>query len=187
MPLNLNINYLDPSEVTTLLEEAFSDSPQRLNHILTVAQNVKKSAERIAKKYPQKEIDVNEAYCAALLHDVGYIEEIATTSFHPLDGANFLCEKGYQRLAELILGHSNSPEQAKLKNIAGVYASDDISAQLITYWDTQVLQGGKLVSYQDRLKEIYSRYGENSPVTKAHQLAKERIEKIHASIEDLLV
>ena len=59
------------------------------------------------------EIEEDLAYSAALLHDVGYIEEAAKTGFHPIDGYNFLVDSGYQDIADLIVGHSQSLEQAE--------------------------------------------------------------------------
>ncbi|MCB0338046.1 MAG: hypothetical protein KDD53_00510, partial [Bdellovibrionales bacterium] len=82
--------------------------------------------------------------------------------------------------------HSNSPEQAGLLGIDGVIASDDLIAKLITYWDVQVLQGGQVVDYDTRFNEIVARYGDNHIVSQAHFLARPRIKKILAEVDELL-
>ncbi len=46
--------------------------------------------------------------CAATLHDVGYAPRLATTGFHPLDGARFLRDEHHadERLTRLVANHS---------------------------------------------------------------------------------
>ena len=165
---------------------SFEKHPDRLRHILTVARKVRETAQQLSAKYPEMDLDVNVAYCAALLHDIGYLDALTVSGFHPIDGANYLRECGYPDLAEYILGHSNSPEQATLLQIEGVVMSPHIIAKLITYWDIRVRQGGALVSYAERLDDIKTRYGVESQVWKSHLLAHDRISQLVQEIEDLL-
>ncbi|MYT28114.1 HD domain-containing protein [Streptomyces sp. SID8354] len=48
---------------------------------------------------------------AATLHDVGYAPRLATTGFHPLDGARFLRDEhgADERLVRLVANHVGSP------------------------------------------------------------------------------
>jgi hypothetical protein len=64
--------------------------------------------------------------------------------------------------------------------------SNSIIAKLITYWDMQVKQGGEVVSYEERLADISSRYGNDNVVTWANLQAKSRIEGIFNEIEQVL-
>src|SRR4051794_24921891 len=52
---------------------------------------------------------------AALLHDIGYAVEIATTGFHPLDGARHLSNLGHHELALLVAHHSGARHEAALR------------------------------------------------------------------------
>ncbi len=165
------INFRDPDQTLEFIKNSFADSPKRLEHILQVAECVHSSANELGLNAPL-------AYCAALLHDVGYLEELKVTGFHPIDGANFLSREGYPEIAALIVCHSNSPEQAHIKKLPEISISEDPIAKLITYWDVQTKQGGELVSYDQRLEDIVARYGEESDVTRAHRMAEPRIRKI---------
>lgn len=173
-----NVDCLNASDLEGLIQERFSSSPKRCRHILEVAQRVRQSAEELRRLPGGSKIDVNEAYCAALLHDIGYLPELRDTGFHPIDGARFLIRRGYPRLAELIICHSNSPEQAQLKGLEEINVSSDIIAKLITFWDVQIKQGGELVSYEDRLIDVLERYGVESQEYQAHKLAESRISRI---------
>ena len=181
-----DVDFEDPVETEVFIRLAFRDSPSRSAHIIAVADNVHSSAEIIATNCPDQAIDVPLAHCAALLHDVGYLKPLVRTGFHPLDGYNFLLERGFDNIANLILGHSSAPEQAQLLGLDGVVASDHLIADLITYWDLRTLQGGQIVSYQERFQDIISRYGPEHVVSRSHILAKPRIERIVARVEPLI-
>ena len=181
----MNLN--DRAEVEKLVRECFSLDSKRLRHIEVIAQNVLGSAEKINQSWPELNLDVNLTYRAALLHDIGYARTIRKTGFHPFDGADFLIQSGYPELAELIAGHSCSPEEAILMGFSAIEPNDSIPAKLISYWDMRVKQGGEIVTYAERLAEIIARYGENSLVGRANLAAKPRLEKIFQEIEGLLV
>lgn len=160
--------------------------PERLRHVLTIAKRVRSSVHEIAKRHPEIHIDEAEAESAALLHDIGYAPDLVDTGFHPLDGARFLKASGFPRLAELIEGHSCSPEEAEIQGFSKIVPSQDLVAKLITYWDMRTQQGGTHVSYEERLRDILQLYGETSTVGRANILAKPRLERLFEEVEALL-
>ena len=179
-------NFFSPGEAERFVCAAFAEQHGRLQHILNIAELVRQSARDINELNPGTNLDETLAYCAGLLHDIGYYEPIAVSGFHPLDGYNFLEAQNARRIGELIVGHSSAPEEAELLGLALPQVEDNLIARLLTYWDMQVMQGGKLVSYQMRLDDIRLRYGESSIVVCAHQQARPRIEQIIAEIDRLL-
>lgn len=175
---------------TPALEEfikvGFKETEKRLCHVLEVARRVRETAGELRTRLGDAELDVEEAYRAALLHDVGYLPFCVDTGFHPLDGYHWLVGRGEKRLAQLIVGHSNSPEQAELLGLGPLDISEDLAAKLITYWDVQVLQGGQVVGYGQRLTDIRERYGAQSTVVEAHTRAEPRIRALIAEVDLLL-
>ena len=97
-----------------------------------------------------------------------------------------LCPVQFQPLARRIVGHSSSPEQARLLDLPLPDYDEDLAAQLVTYWDMQVKQGGEVVGYEARYRDILRRYGEASVVGRANRLARPRIRRILAAVERLL-
>ena len=178
-------NFRDPVQVQAFVEDSFADDPKRLAHILKVAELVRETGKRLNDK-GAADLDLDLLYCAALLHDIGYIPQAQQRGFHPVDGYTYLSEQGYPELAELIVEHSNAPEQAAIRGIEMPPVPERLESKLITYWDVRVLQGGEVVSYQQRLDDILSRYGEDHPVTHAHQKAQPRILTLISEIDGLL-
>ena len=177
---------LDSSEeVECLVRYTFAASPARLAHVLTVASHVRETAERLDATGSVC-IDVDYAYRAALLHDIGYAPELQETGFHPIDGARYLERRGYPTIAADIICHSNSPELARLRGLPPISVSTSLVAELITYWDVQVAQGGIVMTYADRMSEIRARHSAQSDVCRAHEIAEERIQMLRQRIDELL-
>lgn len=172
------------NQVLQLVQTVFSHEPARLAHVLTVAKQVRATAQQLAGSTGEPDVDV--AYRSALLHDIGYAEALHDTGFHPIDGARYLQRQGYADIADFIICHSNSPEQALLRGLPAISVSRHIIADLITYWDVQVTQGGKLVTYAERMQDIRNRHGEDSPVWKAHTQAEPRIQVIMEHVNSLI-
>ena len=181
-----DLNFSETSAVELFVQESFSSETSRLRHIEVIAQKVRESVERINVSHSHLKLDSDLAYRAALLHDIGYVKELQKIGFHPSDGAQFLREHKHPELADLIEGHSCSPEEAILLGHRAISPSENIIAKLITYWDMRVKQGGQIVSYKERLDDILSRYGETSLVARANLQAKPRLEKLFKEIELLL-
>jgi len=179
------VNFLDPQAAEAFVRAAFADQPNRLRHILVVAEHVRQSAREIRARHPTAPVDEAVAYCTALVHDIGYLPQARETDFHPLDGYRFLCAHGAESLARRIVGHSCSPEEAALRGLSLPEGLEDLAAQLITCWDMRVKQGGEVVTYEERLGDILHRYGEESVVGRANCLARPRIQRIIDSLEGL--
>lgn len=179
-------NFLDVGQAEAFVVAGFRDSPERLEHILVLAERVRQGVRDIVELNPGTVIDEKLAYAAGLVHDIGYLEEISVTGFHPLDGYHFLMERGFPQLAERIVAHSCAPEEAELLGLELPSGVSDLIAKLITYWDVQVGPRGEIVSYQDRLQDIYLRYGENSLKGEAHKLADTRLSQLIEEINRLL-
>lgn len=180
------VNFLDPQQCERFIKEQFGASSPRLHHILVIADRVRQSARDLTELGTVGVIDEIVAYCAALVHDIGYLEPLQRTGFHPVDGAEYLSANGYGRLAELIIGHSSSPEEAELRQIPGVHAADEPIAELLSYWDMQVGPSGELMSYEERLADILTRHGEHSVVGRANLRAAPRIRELIARVDRLL-
>jgi hypothetical protein len=180
------MNLRNPVQAENFTKEQMCKEPERLAHVLMIAKEVRKTAAVIATKHPHLKIDPDFSYCAALLHDIGYAPCAKNTGFHPSAGHDFLKAKGFEDLAEVIIGHSSSPEEAEEKELKAIKPSEDLVAKLITYWDMQVKQGGIIVSYEERLAEIIARYGEHSAIGRANLRAKPRIMLIFKEIENLI-
>lgn len=165
---------------------AFADQPERLRHILGVAERVRQSAREINARRQYGAVDETVAYCAALVHDIGYLPLARDTGFHPLDGYRFLCAHGAAELARRIVAHSSSPEEARLRGLSLPEGTEDLAAHLLTYWDVRVKQGGEVVTYEERRRDILDRYGEESVVGRANGLARPRILRIIERIDGLL-
>ncbi len=89
-------------------------------------------------------------------------------------------------MARRIVGHSSSPEEARLRGLVLPEGVEDLAAKLVTYWDMRVKQGGEVVTYEERLEDIFRRHGRESVVGQGHQLADARIRRLMAEIETLL-
>jgi hypothetical protein len=180
------IDFLGPADSEAFVRAAFADQPARLRHILVIAERARQSARAIADRHPGLRVDERLVYCAALVHDIGYLELAKRTGFHPLDGYHYLCAHGAEALGQRIVGHSSSPEEARLLGLPLPASLEDVAAQLVTYWDMQVKQGGEIVGYEERHRDILRRYGEGSVVGRAQRLARPRICGILAEVERLL-
>lgn len=184
----------EPKVLHELVLEAFELTPKRRDHILAVAEHAKRVYESL---HDQDRLLCcpKEVYCAALLHDIGYLPEIAQilegsslympTGWHPIDGANYLRLRGEERLAELIEGHSHALEVAVARGIPAFSRSEELVAKIITYCDIHTGPGGELLTYEQRLDDICHRKGIASLEYQSHLKAKAGIQKIIHEIHSL--
>jgi hypothetical protein len=108
---------------------------------------------------------------AAYLHDIGYAPSLKKTGFHPVDGAYYLRSLGSHRLASLVAYHSESPFEAHLRNLEGAlnafHREQSVIADALTYCDQITGPTGKRVSFNERVTEVFLRYGETHLVSQA--------------------
>ncbi len=134
------------------------------------------------------EEDQTYLIAAAYLHDIGYASALKRTAFHPLDGAYYLSDQGQERLACLVAHHSGAQFEASLRGLASelVLFPPETSAtqDALNYCDMTTSPTGEIISFQERINDILSRYGETDIVARAInqaqpflQLAVERTEQ----------
>jgi len=158
-------------ESMTLVEWAYGVSerqladplPRRWAHV----QGVARRARELAPAVPG---DAELLEAAAILHDVGYAPDLATTNFHPLDGARFLeTLDAPRRLVHLVAHHSFAALEADLRGLADQLAAyeDEASATRDALWccDLTTTPDGDPVDARQRIAEIKERYGPGHLVT----------------------
>ncbi|GAA2546825.1 HDIG domain-containing protein [Pseudonocardia hydrocarbonoxydans] len=128
-------------------------------------QAVAAEARRIAPALDDGELLVT----AAVLHDIGYAPTLATTMFHPLDGARFLQALGMPtRLCALVARHSCALKEAELRDCGADVAEfpDEETPVRDALWYCDMVTGpdGQRLTVDDRLAEIRNRYGPESLV-----------------------
>ena len=132
-------------------------------------QGVVERARQVGKALSEE--DRSLLIAAAYLHDIGYAPALCTTGFHPLDGATYLLHQGQIRLASLVAYHSEAQHEAELRGL-----STDLSkfpheqsalTDALTYCDMLTGPTGQPISFEERIAEIFQRYGETHPVNRA--------------------
>ena len=115
---------------------------------------------------------------AAWLHDIGYAPALAVTGFHPLDGARYLRDRtdAAPAVCALVAHHSGAVVEAAERGLSepllvefplnGHFGEQIIA---ITYCDFTTGPHGERLSPEERITEILSRYGPDSPVHRAVQ------------------
>lgn len=163
--------------------DALEPLGRRWAHVQAVAQ----SAESIA--FPLG-LAPNELIAAAWLHDIGYAPNLATTGFHPLDGARFVRDQGHTKLANLVAHHTGARNEAKLRGLAEFEDEfpyeDSLMQRALTYCDLTTGPGGDHVDVRGRVDEIVRRYGENHVVSQAILIGRPEFLTIEAEIEAVL-
>ncbi len=124
---------------------------------------------------------------AAYLHDIGYAAELATTGFHPLDGAVWLRGQGLDRLARLVAHHSGARFEAAARGyterLAEFREERSAVADALTYCDLTTGPRGERIGVARRLDEIKVRYGPTSLVTQALNAAADTLAEAVARTE----
>jgi HD domain len=148
----------------SLLEEPL---PRRWAHVQGVAGTARTVAPILGK-------NADLLTAAAILHDIGYAPTLATTGFHPLDGARYLrdVEHAQPMLCRLVAHHSCAIIEAGERGLAGQLAREfkpaphDLADALI-YCDMTTGPDGQRMSIEQRLADIRARYGPADLVTRA--------------------
>ncbi|WP_052807376.1 HAD-IA family hydrolase [Risungbinella massiliensis] len=135
---------------TEWLQTYFSPTDMRYQHILGVVQKANKSPE-------------------SYLHDVGYSPSLIRTGFHPIDGAIYALEHGFELdVIMAILFHGGADGEAQLhggkiremyeKLSKFVTTSQQERIDFLTYCDIHTSPDGQTITIEERLADIWSRY-----------------------------
>jgi hypothetical protein len=109
---------------------------------------------------------------AAILHDVGYADGIATTGFPSLDGARWLASRGAdQEVTQLVAHHWCATIEAEMRGLAEelalfpVHPNPDLADALI-FCDLTTSWSGRVTGIDERLAEFEQRYGPEDLTTR---------------------
>ena len=134
--------------------------------------------------------DREHLVAAAHLHDIGYTPALHVTGLHQLDGALYIRSLGHERLAGLVAHHSEARFELGLRGYAG--ALDDypreassVSAALV-YCDLTTGPTGVVMTLEERLADVYERYGPDSLVSEALRQATPHLRAAVDATEMLL-
>jgi hypothetical protein len=128
-------------------------------------------AETVTSALPDEQ-DRDVLTAAAWLHDIGYAPALATTGFHPLDGARWLRSTGLDdRVAALVAHHSCARLEADERGLRSELDAEfdrEQSAVADALWYVDMTTGPDGQDYEvtARLNEIRSRYGPDHVVTR---------------------
>ncbi|GHO77042.1 metal-dependent phosphohydrolase, HD subdomain protein [Ktedonobacter sp. SOSP1-85] len=151
-------------------------------------QNVVEQAHWVSQVFDESEGEYLIA--AAYLHDIGYAPELNTTGFHPIDGANYLRSLGYERLASLVAHHSEAQFEARLRGLESELAQfpreQSPVAEALNYCDMTTGPQGQRVSFEERIIDILSRYGEIDIVAQAIRQATPQLRQAVEHTQELL-
>ncbi|WP_434056322.1 HD domain-containing protein [Georgenia wangjunii] len=175
--------FTEASDARSLAFRLVGGTSDRWQHVVGVA-----AAAQAASSAVQAD-EASLLVAAAWLHDIGYSPGLATTGFHPLDGARHLRVLGAPaRLCALVAHHSAASVEAKLRGLGPVLSMEfpadrSVVADALTYADMTTGPSGQSVVVEDRLAEILTRYPAGHPVHEAISIASPQIIAAVTSVE----
>lgn len=143
--------------------------PRRWSHVRSVARRASWVTERLSLS--------EDLVVAAWLHDIGYAPELVDTGLHPLDGARYLRRIGVaDRIACLVAYHSNAVYEARVRGLeqdllAEFEPENSVTYDALLFCDLTVGPDGNAMSFEERLREVYERYGEGD-ISRALRMAE---------------
>ncbi len=114
------------------------------------------------------ELDRSLIRVAALLHDITKTRSIKTSENHASSGADYLCERGYPEVGDIVGQH--------VKLSAFDPAGKPGAAEVLNYADKRVMHD-KVVSLEERMAYILKRYDCSG------ELGNYRLEKMEAATQ----
>lgn len=126
---------------------------------------------------------------AGYTHDIGYAPYLERTGLHQLDGARFIRELGDQRLACLVAHHSESRFEVRIRGygeeLSEYHREDTTVYDALVYCDLTTGPEGQEMTFEDRVREVYERYGEGdiaSALNMAEPFLKAAIDRTSQAI-----
>ncbi|MGL5866188.1 MAG: HD domain-containing protein [Dermatophilaceae bacterium] len=132
---------------------------------------------------------------AAWLHDIGYAAPLVGTGFHPLDGARYLRERrfGDRTLWTLVAHHTCAAIEADARGLGDVLAeefpvddADPFLVSAVTYCDITTGPDGNLLTVDERITEILTRYPPDHVVHQSISQAAPTLRRQAGEIADAL-
>ncbi|MFC0627448.1 HD domain-containing protein [Kribbella deserti] len=142
-----------------------SELPRRWAHTKRVARNARSLAQILGD-------DAEVVETAAWLHDIGYASSVASTAFHPVDGARYLRDAlgASPLVCQLVAHHTGASVEAEERGMAAVVEEFPTPPMnlldAVTYCDLTASVDGAKTTVDSRLAEIFIRY---SPDHVVHQ------------------
>jgi hypothetical protein len=145
--------------------------PQRWRHV----RGVGVKAESLSNEISLESRDCDVLVAAGYVHDIGYAPGLKQTGLHQLDGARFIRMLGDQRLACLVAHHSEARFEVGLRGYEeelSEYAREDtVVYDALVYCDLTTSPDGRTMTFEDRICEVYKRYGEGD-ISRALHMAE---------------
>jgi hypothetical protein len=123
---------------------------------------------------------------AAWLHDIGYSPAIASTGFHPLDGARYLrtTRHASDMVCRLVAHHSSAISEADIRGLGAALSSEfnpppGSLANALTFCDMTTGPDGQRMTFGDRIADIRARYDPQDPVSRALDRSESQL---HAAV-----
>ncbi|MYS05221.1 HD domain-containing protein [Streptomyces sp. SID6041] len=157
--------------------------PRRWAHSLGVAKRARSLSPILGR-------DAELLEAAAVLHDIGYSPSIATTGFHPLDGARFLRDQegADHRVVRLVAHHSYALLEAEERGLRHELETEFelerpelVDALIVS--DMTTTPTGEHTTPAARLDEIVQRYGPDTIVGRFIQRAAPEIHAANERVE----
>jgi putative nucleotidyltransferase with HDIG domain len=157
--------------------------PGRWTHTTGVARRAEEVAATIGGDDPDLLV------AAAWLHDIGYADLLRATGFHPLDGGRYLHREGWpRRLGALVAHHSGACYVAEVRglSLAEFPREESPLADALTYADQTTGPDGRTMTVPDRIADMLSRHGPESPNAMAQQRRTPFLLGVAARVESRL-
>ncbi|QBS46280.1 phosphohydrolase [Nocardia sp. CS682] len=135
--------------------------PKRWRHV----QGVVRRAQSLAGVVDDPDLLIASAW----LHDIGYTPDLRRTGFHPVDGAQYLRQRGAdERLCALVAHHSCARVEARRRGIV-IDWPDERTALRDALWcaDMTTTPNGEATDLRSRIAEVRERYGPDDVVAQS--------------------
>jgi len=178
---------IDPVSARELAELWLARSePRRWDHV----RGVGAKAEHLSRAlFREDSRDRDVLVAAGYVHDIGYAPGLRRTGLHQLDGARFIRKLGDCRLAGLVAHHSEARFEIGLRGYEeelSEYPREDTRVyDALVYYDLTTGPDGTSMAFEDRVREVYQRYGEGD-ISRALHMAepylRAAVDRVHQAM-----